>query len=60
MKKYIQPETKHVLVNAESLMDEEMQIVSDPNEAVTNPDEILGNENSTWEEEIPQSKSVWE
>ena len=61
MKTYIQPETKYVTVNAESLMDEEMQIISDPKESIDDPNQILSNENDTWEEEtIAQPKSIWE
>lgn len=61
MKTYIQPETKYVTVNAESLMDMEMQIISDPKESIDDPNQILSNENDTWEEETTvQPKSIWE
>ena len=61
MKTYIQPETKYVTVNAESLMDEEMQIISDPKDSINDSNQILSNENDTWEEEtIAQPKSIWE
>ena len=60
MKKYIQPEIKFLNIKAESLMESELIISSNTNNALDS-DEILSNEDCIWDtEEHPKRYSVWE
>ena len=61
MRQYIKPETKEIYINADSLMEDELAIVSDPNKQITDSDQFLGNEDHIWEENAAsKKKSVWE